>query len=219
MLAFHLVNLLSTLFSQTVFPSLEAPREVLHTTEALSPWPDSGLLMYSDDCGQVMTVGWEGPLVVGLVFDHESCNSEAAGGRVKPEDYRPLQWFAGELPPQLLPLATSLATRIGDLTTAGFFAIGEGPVVVTTDDSAHTHDWFGILTGRFDAQLHSILPEQLELCKAIASDLRESRRTLSEDERRLLLTLPPEWASEHPCTPDAAVLARALAHAGVDWGT
>lgn len=219
MLTFHLVRLLSELFSSAAFPGMHPVCGVLQAKEGFSPWPDTGLLSYSDGCGQCMTIGWNAAGVVGLVFDHESCNSEAAGGDVQPEDYRPLQWFEGSLPPPLLPLATSLARTMGNLTTAGFFATGEGPLAVTSSDSRHTHDWFGVLTEDFEAELHSILPEQRDLCQAVARDLRKSRRALSEQERSLLLRVPPEWAEDQPPRPDAAVLAKALALVGVDWGT
>ena len=218
MLTFHLVVSLSEYYSALVFPSVTAKRGVLFAKKDLWPWPSEGALAYADGCGQMMMVGWNPVGVVGLVFDHESAHSEAAGGEIDPADYQPLQWF-GALPDALLPLATRLAQRMGNLTTAGFYAVEGGPLLVTTQDTSDTHDWFGILDGQFDAEVHSLLPEQVDVCARIARDLVDARRTLTPEEKAVLLTVPPEWlASGRVSEPDPAPLAQTLARVGIDWG-
>jgi hypothetical protein len=218
MLTLHLIVSLSEYYSALAFPDGGPKRGVLFAKQGLWPWPSEGALAYADDCGMSMLVGWEPVGVVGLVFDHESANSEAAGGEIDPEDYRPLQWF-DTLPEALLPLATRLAQRLRNLTTAGFYALEGGPLLVTTQDASDTHDWCGILDGQFDAEVHSLLPEQVEVCAQVARDLVNARRTLTAEEKAVLLTVPPEWlASGRVSEPDPAPLAQTLERVGVDWG-
>lgn len=218
MLTFHLVVSMSEYYASVALPDGDEVRGVLFAKEGLLPWPNEGALSYSDGCGQSMLVGWDRVGVVGLVFENDSSNSEARGGRVAPADYQPLQWFDA-LPEALLPLATRLAQRMGNLTTAGFYALEGGPLLMTTRDSSHTHDWFGILDGQFDAEVHSLLPEHVEVCARVARDLVNGPRTLTPEEKAGLLTVPPEWLDGgRAIEPDPAPLAQTLERVGVDWG-
>ena len=60
---------------------------------------------------------------------------------------------------------------------------------------------------------------QVDACARVARDLVNARRTLSAEEKAVLLTVPPEWlASGRVSEPDPAPLAQTLARVGVDWG-
>jgi hypothetical protein len=218
-LAFHLILTLNDFFAIRPHPDLSRPRPGgLFSKGPLWPWPIEGALAYADGAGQMMLIGWNEAGFVGLVFDHESPNSEAAGGAVSPTDYRPLQWF-DTLPEGLAPLAALLASRMRNLTTAGFYSEGEGPVLVSTRDVDDTHGWFGLLDGAPGAEVHGLSPQQVALCFEVAREVGSSRRRLSQAERELLLAAPAKKSRRDAAASplDPAVLAAALERVGVDW--
>jgi len=145
--------------------------------------------------GAHLSVRWDAPAMVGVVFDERSSRNEAAAGDIAREDYQPLRHLKTGLPKDCLPgllepLAMQAASAVEDLVTAGFWT-ATGPITRCSGGPIDTHGWFGLFEP--DAPVppsdDGLGEAQRELARSLGA--ARSRRELTESEIATLLHVRP----------------------------
>lgn len=174
-----------------------------------------GSYVYDDGQGHRLSVRWDSPAMVGVVFDKDSSRNESGGEEpIAPEDYQPLRHLKAGLPintlPAMLdPLAWQAAEEIENLVTAGFWT-ASGTMVKSSGKPIDTHDWFLLLDEDPAFVAEGLDEEQKTLARSLGAS--KALRELSEAETEVLLRGP-----EPPTAERIATIREALECAEIRW--
>lgn len=176
---------------------------------------EAGAFELQDGGGGHLAVRWDIDGLVGVAFDHESSRSEAAAGRVQPEDYQPLQYLEG-LPQSLLGLAKAAAGSLGNLVTAGLWTNEQDLIVEAAGAESHSCHWFNLMNSRLiDHASDSLDDDHIALAEKLALESATGYRISGEDEKILMTCSGLE--GRYPSPANVQMARWAMAAAGVIW--